>query len=160
LLVANLTLAKDPLYELAGWVKSLDLRALGYNHRSAGPLSDDGFARALVRCSAVERLGDGLGLGFLWRVGPVKGRRKKEECRSDPDFIRRKLVPSPRLPLSRKSRREKSAGPVRLRAPKRHYAGRWRHSRNPENRFGKANGVLISLNKSASAETWASVFNF
>ena len=32
LLVANLTLAKDPLYELAGWVRSLDLRALGYSN--------------------------------------------------------------------------------------------------------------------------------
>lgn len=55
LLVANLTLAKDPLYELAGWVKSLDLRALGYNNRSADPLSDDGFARALDKLYEADR---------------------------------------------------------------------------------------------------------
>lgn len=37
LLVANLTLAKDPLYELADWVRCLDLRALGYNNSMVSP---------------------------------------------------------------------------------------------------------------------------
>lgn len=47
LLAVNLTLAKDPLYELADWVDSLDLRALDYHPRPAERLSDDRFARAL-----------------------------------------------------------------------------------------------------------------
>src|SRR5664280_3323328 len=47
LLVTNLTLAKDPLYELADWVRSLDLRALGYKGPTAGTLNDDCFGRVL-----------------------------------------------------------------------------------------------------------------
>ena len=37
LLTVNLTLAKDPLYELAQWVDGLDLRSLGYDPRPAEP---------------------------------------------------------------------------------------------------------------------------
>ena len=55
LLVANLTLAKDPLYELADWVRSLDLRALGYKNPAVGSLSDDGFARALDKLYEADR---------------------------------------------------------------------------------------------------------
>jgi len=55
LLAVNLTLAKDPLYELAEWVDSLDLRALGYKSRPAGPLSDDRFARALDQLYQTDR---------------------------------------------------------------------------------------------------------
>jgi transposase len=55
LLVANLTLAKDPLYELADWVRSLDLRALGYNNSTGRPLSDDCFARALDTLYEADR---------------------------------------------------------------------------------------------------------
>jgi transposase len=47
LLAVNMTLAKDPLYELARWVDSLDLRALGYRSRPTARFSDDRFARAL-----------------------------------------------------------------------------------------------------------------
>jgi len=47
LLAVNLTLAKDPLYELAQWVDSLDLRALGYRQRPSVRFTDDRFARAL-----------------------------------------------------------------------------------------------------------------
>jgi hypothetical protein len=47
LLAVNLTLAKDPLYELAQWVASLDLRALDYDPRPAAHFGDDRFARAL-----------------------------------------------------------------------------------------------------------------
>src|ERR1044071_6187986 len=43
LLAVNLTLAKDPLYELAEWVDRLDLRALGYRNRPSERLSDDRF---------------------------------------------------------------------------------------------------------------------
>jgi transposase len=55
LLAVNLTLAKDPLYELADWVDSLDLRALGYKTRPTGRLSDDRFARALDQLYEADR---------------------------------------------------------------------------------------------------------
>ena len=55
LLAVNLTLAKDPLYELAEWVDSLDLRALDYDPRPAGRLSDDRFARALDQLYEADR---------------------------------------------------------------------------------------------------------
>jgi len=47
LLAVNLSFAKDPLYELAHWVDSLDLRALGYRRRPPVRFTDDRFARAL-----------------------------------------------------------------------------------------------------------------
>lgn len=55
LLAVNLTLAKDPLYELAQWVDSLDLRALGYDPRPAQRFSDDRFARALDQLYETDR---------------------------------------------------------------------------------------------------------
>ena len=55
LLAVNLALAKDPLYELAEWVDSLDLRALGYKSRPAEPFSDDRFARALDQLYQTDR---------------------------------------------------------------------------------------------------------
>jgi len=55
LLAVNLTLAKDPLYELADWVDSLDLRALGYSPRPPERLSDDRFARALDQLYQADR---------------------------------------------------------------------------------------------------------
>jgi transposase len=55
LLVVNLTLVKDPLYELADWVDSLDLRALGYRTRPTARLSDDRFARALDQLYESDR---------------------------------------------------------------------------------------------------------
>lgn len=54
LLIVNLTLAKDPLYELPEWVASLDLRALGYP-TPPGSLSDDRFARALDKLYETDR---------------------------------------------------------------------------------------------------------
>lgn len=55
LLAVNLTLAKDPLYELADWVDSLDLRALGYPQRPTARFSDDRFARALDQLYEADR---------------------------------------------------------------------------------------------------------
>ena len=55
LLIINLTLAKDPLYELAEWVDSLDLRSLDYDPRPTEHLSDDRFARALDKLYEAER---------------------------------------------------------------------------------------------------------
>ena len=49
LLAINLSVAKDPLYELAGWVDALDLRALGLAAQPAAACSDDRFGRALGR---------------------------------------------------------------------------------------------------------------
>lgn len=55
LLVINLTVAKDPLYELAHWVESLDLRAIGYPVRPSIRLTDDRFARALDKLYEADR---------------------------------------------------------------------------------------------------------
>jgi len=55
LLVANMTIAKDPLYELAQWVDSLDLRALGHRKRPAACFNDDRFARALDKLYYADR---------------------------------------------------------------------------------------------------------
>ena len=55
LLAVNLTLAKDPLYELAQWVDSLDLRALGYRQRPPGRFTDDRFTRALDELYRADR---------------------------------------------------------------------------------------------------------
>jgi hypothetical protein len=54
LLAVNLTLAKDPLYELAEWIDTLDVRALG-NTRPTQRLSDDRFARALDQLYEADR---------------------------------------------------------------------------------------------------------
>lgn len=55
LLVINLTVAKDPLYELTQWVESLDLRAIGYPVRPAVRFTDDRFARALDKLYEANR---------------------------------------------------------------------------------------------------------
>ena len=55
LLIVNLILAKDPLYELAQWVEGLDLRALGYRQRPTLRFTDDRFARALDRLYTADR---------------------------------------------------------------------------------------------------------
>lgn len=54
-LVANMTVAKDPLYELAHWVDSRDLRALGYRERPAARFTDDRCARALDKLYRCDR---------------------------------------------------------------------------------------------------------
>jgi transposase len=55
LLVVNLTVARDPLYELAQWAEGLDLRALGFRQRPAGRFSDDRLARALDKLYLADR---------------------------------------------------------------------------------------------------------
>ena len=55
LLVVNLAVAKDPLYELAAWIDSLDLRALGYRQRPLARFTDDRFARALDKLYQADR---------------------------------------------------------------------------------------------------------
>jgi hypothetical protein len=55
LLVINLVVAKDPLYELADWVDSLDLKPLGFEQRPTSLFSDDRFGRALDKRYQVDR---------------------------------------------------------------------------------------------------------
>lgn len=55
LLVYNLTLGKDPLYELQAWVDGLDGRAIGYSDLAAEKFSDDRFGRALERLYKADR---------------------------------------------------------------------------------------------------------
>ena len=55
LLAINLAVARDPLYELAGWVDSLDLRPLGFADRPRARFTDDRFARALDKLYEADR---------------------------------------------------------------------------------------------------------
>ena len=55
LLVYNLTLGKDPLYELQAWVGAIEGRAIGYSALAAERFSDDPFGRALDRLYKADR---------------------------------------------------------------------------------------------------------
>lgn len=55
LLVINLTVAKDPLYELAHWVESLNLKAIGFPVCPSIRLTDNRFARALDKLYEADR---------------------------------------------------------------------------------------------------------
>ena len=55
LLVINIAVARDPLYELQQWVDSLDLRCLGYRKRPDAVFSDDRFGRALDKLYQADR---------------------------------------------------------------------------------------------------------
>jgi transposase len=55
LLIINLTLGKQPLYELEQWVHSLDLRCLGQKTLPKGKFNDDRFGRALDKLYKADR---------------------------------------------------------------------------------------------------------
>ncbi len=55
LIVLNLTLARDPLYELGAWADGLDPRAAGLPAPPPGGYSDDRLARALDRLHEADR---------------------------------------------------------------------------------------------------------
>jgi len=55
LLVYNLAVGKSPLYELEGWVGSIDHRALGYHQLDPKLFNDDRFGRALDKLYASDR---------------------------------------------------------------------------------------------------------
>ena len=55
LLIVNLTLGKQPLYELEQWVRSLDPGALGYRDFYRGHFNDDRFGRALDKLYKADR---------------------------------------------------------------------------------------------------------
>jgi len=55
LLIYNLTLGKEPLYELQQWVTGIDSRAIGYPCLEPEKFNDDRFARALDRLYMADR---------------------------------------------------------------------------------------------------------
>ena len=55
LLIYNLALGKDPLYELPQWVDSIDRRVIGYQALAAERFTDDRFGRALDRLYHADR---------------------------------------------------------------------------------------------------------
>jgi hypothetical protein len=55
LLVYNLTLGKDPLYELQAWVSAIEPRAIGYRALEVEKFGDDRFGRALDRLYRADR---------------------------------------------------------------------------------------------------------
>ena len=55
LLIINLALGKQPLYELEQWVRSLDLRPLGYQDVPKVKMNDDRFGRALDKLYQTDR---------------------------------------------------------------------------------------------------------
>jgi hypothetical protein len=55
LLSYNLTIGKEPLYQLADWVQSLDLRPLGYSEFELEWFNDARFGRALDRLYGADR---------------------------------------------------------------------------------------------------------
>jgi transposase len=57
LLIFNLTLGKNPLYELEEWVASIDPRCIGYERLTEGPgrFNDDRFGRALDKLYMADR---------------------------------------------------------------------------------------------------------
>ena len=55
LLIYNLALGKDPLYELPQWVDSIDRRVIGYQALAPERFTDDRFGRALDRLYHADR---------------------------------------------------------------------------------------------------------
>ncbi|MCP4285901.1 MAG: IS1634 family transposase, partial [Gammaproteobacteria bacterium] len=55
LLTYNLTIGKQPLYELPEWINSLDLRPVGYGELEVCRFNDDRFGRALDRLYEADR---------------------------------------------------------------------------------------------------------
>ena len=55
LLGFNLSIGKQPLYELPAWVDSIDLRSIGYADYDPQRFNDDRFGRALDRLYAADR---------------------------------------------------------------------------------------------------------
>ncbi len=57
LLLCNITLGRQPLYELGQWVGSIDPNCFGLPVENLGAFNDDRFARALDKLYAVTRTG-------------------------------------------------------------------------------------------------------
>lgn len=55
LLIWNITLGRQPLYELEQWIKGIDSRCHGLSNKSIGSLNDDRFGRALDKLYFADR---------------------------------------------------------------------------------------------------------
>jgi len=55
LLIWNITLGRQPLYELSGWVRDIDPKCHGLDEESVEALNDDRFARALDKLYFSDR---------------------------------------------------------------------------------------------------------
>jgi len=55
LLGYNLTIGKEPLYELSTWAESIDHRSIGYADYAPDKFNDDRFGRALNRLYEADR---------------------------------------------------------------------------------------------------------
>ena len=55
LLSYNLSIGKEPLYELSAWVESIDHRSIGYADYAPDKFNDDRFGRALNRLYEADR---------------------------------------------------------------------------------------------------------
>ena len=55
LLIWNITLGRQPLYELSGWIKDIDLKCHGLDEESVDALNDDRFGRALDKLYLADR---------------------------------------------------------------------------------------------------------
>ena len=55
LLIWNITLGRQPLYELSEWVNTIDPKCHGLNEQSVKSLNDDRFGRALDKLYICDR---------------------------------------------------------------------------------------------------------
>ena len=55
LLIWNITLGRQPLYELSGWIDDIDPKCHGLQKREVDALNDDRFARALDKLYVADR---------------------------------------------------------------------------------------------------------
>ena len=55
LLIWNITLGRQPLYELSGWIKDIDPKCHGLDEESVQSLNDDRFGRALDKLYLADR---------------------------------------------------------------------------------------------------------
>ncbi len=55
LLVYNLTIGKEPLYELENWIHTLSLNSIGYGKYAEMRFTDDRFGRALDKLYSTDR---------------------------------------------------------------------------------------------------------
>ncbi|MCG9479383.1 MAG: IS1634 family transposase [Actinomycetia bacterium] len=76
LLVWNITLGRQPLYELGGWVKDIDPGCHGMDKDTVGAFNDDRFARALDKLYSADRatLMTEIVVGMIKKVGLDTGR--------------------------------------------------------------------------------------
>ena len=55
LLIWNITLGRQPLYELSGWIDDIDPKCHGLDRQAVDALNDDRFGRALDKLYMADR---------------------------------------------------------------------------------------------------------